>query len=94
MNTDAFTEARERGDLAGVARMAGQARDFRDSIQTRTALPRSTKLPALIALNRTGKHIYAGTADPVEVARRRAANKRARKARRGFRQSNARKGVR
>lgn len=35
------------------------------------------------ALHRTRKHIYAGTVDPVEVATRRRANKRARAARRG-----------
>lgn len=48
-----------------------------------TRLPPPTKysLTMLAALN--GKrHIYAGTVDPVTVAERRAANKRARKARR------------
>lgn len=36
----------------------------------------------LLALNRTGKHIYEGTVDPVTVAKRRAANKVARRSRR------------
>lgn len=36
----------------------------------------------LTALNRLGKHIYAGTVDPIEVARRRKANKLARRQRR------------
>lgn len=35
----------------------------------------------LLALNRSGQHIYAGTADPVVVAKRRKANKVARKQR-------------
>lgn len=35
----------------------------------------------LFALNNTGKHIYAGTADPEVVAKRRKANKVARKQR-------------
>lgn len=41
----------------------------------------------LIGLNRTGKHIYAGTVPPAVVARRRAANKVARKSRRANRRS-------
>ena len=57
-------------------------------------LPRSTSLGMLIAMNLRGLNIYPGTADPVRVARDRAKNKRARKARRTFRQANARKGVR
>lgn len=36
----------------------------------------------LLALNKTGKHIYAGTVDPAEIARRRKANKVARISRR------------
>ena len=36
----------------------------------------------LFALPVMGKHVYAGTADPNAVARRRATNKAARKARR------------
>lgn len=55
-------------------------------------LPRSTTLPMLLALQ--SKPIYQGTVDPVTVAENRARNKRARKARRTFRQSNARRGVR
>jgi hypothetical protein len=56
---------------------------------------RSTTLGMLLALNfRLGDAIYPGTADPVRVAASRAANKRARKARRVFRARNARKGVR
>jgi len=39
----------------------------------------------LAGLNMTGKHVYAGTVDPAEKARRRAANKAARKARRAGR---------
>lgn len=39
----------------------------------------------LFGLNQTGKHIYEGTVDPVVKARRRAANKRARVARRAGR---------
>lgn len=35
-------------------------------------------LKMLIALNASGKHIYAGTVPPEEVARRRKANKVAR----------------
>ena len=41
----------------------------------------------LIGLNRTGKHIYGGTVPPEIVARRRAANKMARKSRRANRRS-------
>jgi hypothetical protein len=36
----------------------------------------------LIGLNTTGRHIYAGTVSEEEIARRRAAGKRARIARR------------
>jgi len=36
----------------------------------------------MLGLNYHKKHIYAGTVDPVEVARRRKKNKAARKARR------------
>lgn len=36
----------------------------------------------LLGLNRLGKHIYGGTVDPVEKARRRKANKVARASRR------------
>ncbi len=35
----------------------------------------------LLALNKLNKHVYAGTADPVAVAKRRKANKVARKQR-------------
>jgi hypothetical protein len=41
----------------------------------------------LFALPATGRHIYAGTVSPEEVARRRAAGKRARIARRVTRRS-------
>ena len=41
----------------------------------------------LIGLNRTGKHVYGGTVPPAVVARRRAANKVARKSRRANRRS-------
>lgn len=40
----------------------------------------STKM--LLAISATGKHLYQGTVDPEVVRRRRAANKRARHARR------------
>lgn len=39
----------------------------------------------LFALNRTGKHVYAGTVDPATIAKRRKANKAARAARRAGR---------
>lgn len=39
----------------------------------------------LLAMARTGRHIYSGTVPPTVVARRRAANKRARAARRAAR---------
>lgn len=39
----------------------------------------------LAGLNRTGKHIYAGTVPAATKARRRAANKAARKARKAAR---------
>lgn len=61
---------------------------------TENNLPRSTTLPMLLAMNRRGLNIYPGTADPVVVAGNRRRNKAARKARRMFRRSNARKGVR
>lgn len=41
----------------------------------------SYQLTILFALGRTGKHVYAGTVDPEVVAKRRAANKVARKQR-------------
>lgn len=44
----------------------------------------------LAAIQNTRKHVYAGTVDPAEVARRRAANKKARAARK--RAHRARKG--
>lgn len=64
------------------------------SREATAALPRSTSLGALAALNMTGKHIYAGTADPVTVAKNRKANKAARAQRRVNRKRNFRKGVR
>ena len=36
----------------------------------------------LLGLNRTGKHVYGGTADPAKVAKRRAKNKVAAKQKR------------
>lgn len=36
----------------------------------------------MLALNRSDKHIYAGTVDPAEKARRRERNRRARQSRR------------
>lgn len=39
-------------------------------------------LMILMALNKTGKHVYGGTVDPEEIARRRKANKVARISRR------------
>lgn len=36
----------------------------------------------LMALNKTGRHIFAGTVDPAEITRRRKANKVARNSRR------------
>lgn len=44
--------------------------------------PRAASVLMLLALNHSGKHIYGGTVDPNEVARRRAANKVARRSRR------------
>jgi hypothetical protein len=41
----------------------------------------------LLGLNATGKHVYGGTVPPAVVARRRAANKVARKSRRANRRS-------
>lgn len=45
----------------------------------------STGTKMLLALARTGKHVYAGTVPPHVIAKRRAANKRARIARRAAR---------
>ncbi len=45
-------------------------------------LPRSTTLPMLLALNASGKHIYAGTVPAATIQKRRAANRVARKSRR------------
>lgn len=39
--------------------------------------PNTFQLAIPTGLNRLGKHIYGGTADPVDVAKRRKANKRA-----------------
>ena len=50
---------------------------------TNDAAPSS--FPMLEALNRLGRHIYAGTVHPRTVARRRAANKLARASRRANR---------
>jgi hypothetical protein len=82
--------------LAAAARDAGRSlRQAGDAVKTLTAaLPRSTTLPMLAALHMTGKPIYAGTADPVTVAKRRAANRVARRQRRVNNQRNFRKGVR
>ncbi|GAA2022308.1 hypothetical protein WDZ16_13100 [Pseudokineococcus marinus] len=44
----------------------------------------------LLALNQSGKHIYAGTVPPHVTARRRAANRAARQARRVHRARAAR----
>ena len=44
--------------------------------------PNNYQLNILVALNRLGKHIYGGSVDPVEKARRRKANKVARVQRR------------
>lgn len=41
----------------------------------------SDKTRALVVLNASGRHIYAGTVPVAEVARRRAANKVARRSR-------------
>lgn len=46
---------------------------------------RERSLGMLLALNRTGKHVYAGTVAGAEKARRRAQGKRARIARRAHR---------
>ena len=45
--------------------------------------PAST--PMLLALNATGKHVYAGTVSPATKARRRAAGKAAKAARKAGR---------
>ena len=45
---------------------------------TEVEKPNPYQLTILLALNKLGKHIYAGTVDPVEKARRRKANKVAR----------------
>ena len=47
--------------------------------------PSKASRAMLAALNRSGKHIYAGTVPAAEVARRRAANKVARRSRRANR---------
>jgi hypothetical protein len=92
--------------LVDVAKMGAAARDMRKSLQESArqadnqmkaltaALPRSTTLPMLAALHMTGKPIYSGTADPVDVAKRRARNKVARRQRAVNRSRNFRRGVR
>jgi len=57
-------------------------------MESTTDTPRS--LPLLLALNRSGKPIYGGTVPPEVVARRRAANRAARRARRVHRVRSAR----
>lgn len=47
-----------------------------------TGTPDARGKTILLGLNFTGKHIYAGTVPADKVARRRAANKRARQSRR------------
>lgn len=47
-----------------------------------TDTPNNYQLHILMALNRLGKHIYSGSVDPVEIARRRKANKVPRASRR------------
>lgn len=44
--------------------------------------PSAASLLMLLALNNSGKHIYAGTVPEAEVTRRRAKNKVARRSRR------------
>lgn len=44
--------------------------------------PNPTQVGALVALNRSWKHIYGGTVDPVTVSERRRRNKNARNSRR------------
>jgi hypothetical protein len=44
--------------------------------------PSPVSTGALLLLNRSGKHIYGGTVDPVTVRERRVKNKAARKSRR------------
>jgi hypothetical protein len=52
---------------------------------TQYAGPTSYQQVMLVALMRTGKHIYQGTASATEVAKRRAKNKVARASRRANR---------
>lgn len=47
--------------------------------------PQSERLGLLLALNRTGKHIYEGTVPAAVKAKRRAAGKRAKAARKASR---------
>lgn len=50
-----------------------------------TDKPNAYQRVILFALNRTGRHVYAGTVSDAEKARRRKANKAARIARRAGR---------
>lgn len=54
-------------------------------MSTTLAGPTSYQQVMLVALMRTGKHIYQGTVSATEVAKRRARNKAARAARRATR---------
>lgn len=57
----------------------------RDSLAARAGIPNPTGAPMLMALNSTGKHVYGGTVTAAVKAKRRAANKAARRARRAAR---------
>lgn len=59
---------------AAVNKALGHA----DAVEQQASAPRTQMA---IALNRTGKPVYAGTVAKATVTRRRAANKRARQAR-------------
>lgn len=85
-----ITPTVERFGNAVKAAMAA-VKPVRESVGN---LPRSTSVGMLIALNRTGKHLYAGTVPDAVIERRRAANRRARQARKVSRGRNFRKGVR
>lgn len=54
---------------------------------TATATPNPYQREILFALNRLGKHVYAGTVSAAEIARRRTKAKAARVARRQNRSS-------
>jgi hypothetical protein len=70
--------------IASTFEAATEAVQGLSSRLTAPLFPESTRYQRsiLFGLNRHGKHVYAGTVPADEVARRRAANRRARAARR------------